>query len=133
MMARKTISLLLIAILVGFGAGPASAQAIAAADYHVGPGQALTSIGAVPWATLAPGDHVYIHWRATPYAEKWVLCRSGSADQPITISGVPGQGNALPIIDGSGAITPTNLNYTGEQRGLFKIGSANIPDDTLPF
>jgi len=103
-----------------------------AADYHVGPGQTLTSIGAVPWATLQPGDHVFIHWRTTPYAEKWVLCRSGTADQPITISGVPGQGNALPIIDGSGAITPTNLNYTGEQRGLFKIGSANVPDDTLP-
>ena len=41
--------------------------------YNVGPGQPLTSIGAVPWATLQPGDTVQIHWRAEGYAEKWVI------------------------------------------------------------
>jgi hypothetical protein len=40
-----------------------------AEDYHVGPSQPLETIGEVPWATLLPGDRIYIHWRDTPYFE----------------------------------------------------------------
>ena len=49
---------------------------LAQADiYNVGPGQTYASIGAAPLATLQPGDTVRIHYRSTPYKEKWVICR----------------------------------------------------------
>jgi parallel beta-helix repeat protein len=103
------------------------------ATYEVGPGRALTSIGQVPWATLQPGDTVLIHYRATPYREKWVICRQGTATAPITVRGVadPATG-ALPIIDGSGAVTAPGLNYWSEDRGVLKIGGASRPADTTP-
>ncbi|MGH9671776.1 MAG: hypothetical protein ACRD44_01220, partial [Bryobacteraceae bacterium] len=56
-----------------------------AAIYDVGPGKQFSSIGAAPWATLQPGDTVRIHYRSTPYKEKWVICRQGTAAAPITV------------------------------------------------
>ncbi len=103
-----------------------------AAVYEVGPAQAMQSIAQVPWATLQPGDTVLIHWRAAAYKEKWVICRQGTAAQPITVRGVPNQNGELPVIDGNGAVTPLNLNFPSEQRAVIKIGSANVPADTLP-
>ena len=47
--------------------------------YEVGPGKPFLSIGAVPWESLLPGDTVLIYYRATPYKEKFVLCRQGTA------------------------------------------------------
>jgi hypothetical protein len=109
-----------------------AAIAADAAVYEVKPNTALDTIAEVPWATLQPGDTVLIHWRAGGYKEKWVICRQGTASQPITVRGVPNQNGDLPIIDGNGAITPLNLNFPSEQRGVIKIGSANIPADTMP-
>ena len=44
------------------------AIAVDATDYEVGSGPAmLPKISDVPWESLAPGDRVLIHWRATPY------------------------------------------------------------------
>jgi hypothetical protein len=103
----------------------AAELASAAAIYDVGPGQPYASIGAVPLATLQPGDSVRIHYRATPYKEKWVICRQGTASQPITFTGVPGPNGELPIIDGVGASTVPGLNYWSENRGVIKIGGAN--------
>lgn len=102
------------------------------ATYEVGPSQPLQNIAQVPWAGLQPGDTVLIYWRAAAYKEKWVICRQGTANAPITVRGVPNQNGELPVIDGNGAVTPLNLNFTGEQRGVIKIGSANIPADTMP-
>jgi len=70
-----------------------------ATDYRVGsePGM-LANIGDVPWESLIAGDRVLIHWRDTPYNEKWVLCRSGTPTSPIVVSGVPGPGGQLPVI-----------------------------------
>lgn len=107
-------------------------QVTRAAVYEVGPAQALQSIAQVPWATLQPGDTVLIHWRAAPYKEKWVICRQGTSDAPITVRGVPNTSGELPVIDGNGAVTPLNLNFPSEQRAVIKIGSANVPADTLP-
>jgi hypothetical protein len=76
-----------------------------AADYHVGPGQTYANIGDVPWESLAAGDTVFIHARPTPYLEKWVLNRVGTAANPITVHGVPDANGALPIIHGEGATT----------------------------
>jgi uncharacterized protein (TIGR03382 family) len=117
--------LILLAMLI--------ASPLAAATYNVGPGQTYSSIGAAPWATLVAGDIVRIHYRATPYAEKWVLCRQGASGNPITVQGVPeaGTGN-LPVITGANAISAPGLNYWGDTRGLLKIGGANTPADTVP-
>ncbi len=104
----------------------------AATDYEVGPGLALEAIGDVPWESLMPGDRVLIHWRADPYAEKWVICRQGTEADPIVVSGVPGPSGELPVIDGRNAVTRTALNYWNEGRGVLKIGGANTPPDTLP-
>ena len=103
-----------------------------AAVYNVGPGQPLASIGAVPWESLGPGDVVRIHWRATPYKEKFVIGRQGTAAAPIVVQGVPGPGGELPVIDGNGATTRLQLDYASEGRGVVKIGSSSIPPDTTP-
>jgi len=109
-----------------------AAGGLAAATYEVGPGKGYTSIGAVPWESLQAGDLVLIHWRSTSYKEKWVLCRQGTAANPITVRGVAGPGGELPVIDGNGATTRSALNYWNEVRGLLKIGGANVPADTMP-
>jgi len=103
-----------------------------ATEYRVGPGQTYTSIGAVPWESLQPGDTVFIHARPSPYVEKWVLGRRGTASAPITVRGVrDAQGN-LPVIVGESATTRPQLNFWNEARGILKIGGANSPADTMP-
>src|SRR5215510_13703669 len=107
-------------------------QIAAAAVYDVGPGQPYASIGSVPLTTLQPGDTVRIHYRTAPYKEKWVICRQGTATQPITFTGVAGPNGELPVIEGIGATTAPGLNYWNDERGVVKIGGANIPADTIP-
>jgi hypothetical protein len=103
-----------------------------ATDYHVGPDETYKKIGDVPWESLAAGDTVFIHARPTPYAEKWVINRVGSAAAPITVRGVPDESGALPIIHGEGATTRSQLNYWNEERGILKIGGSNKPLDGTP-
>lgn len=110
----------------------AAAASARAAVYEVKPNTSLDTIAEVPWATLQPGDTVLIYWKPTAYKEKWVICRQGTASAPITVRGVPNQNGELPVIDGSGATTPANLNFPGDARSVIKIGSANIPADTTP-
>ncbi len=81
--------------------------------YNVGPGQAYTTIGAVPWNNLQPGDTVDIHWQATPYHEKISLAASGTAAAPISIVGVPNAQGQLPVIAGDGATTSPNAPTFG--------------------
>ncbi len=107
-------------------------SAEAATTYEVGPGKVYDTIGAVPWESLQPGDIVLIYWRATPYQEKWVICRQGTAAAPIIVRGIPGPNGELPIIDGNGATTRSALNYWNQERGVIKIGGANVPADTTP-
>jgi Putative Ig domain len=103
-----------------------------AATYAVGPGQPYAAPSAVPWETLQPGDVVLIHWRSTPYRDKWVICRQGTAAAPIVVRGVLGPAGERPIIEGTGATTRLALDYWGEQRAVIKIGGASIPADTMP-
>ena len=123
----RSIPNILVAFLLLGSVPPATA-----ADYEVGPGQTLTTIGEVPWESLMPGDRVLIHWQAAPYTEKWVICRQGTEANPIVVSGVPGPSGELPVIDGRDATTRTALNFWNEGRGVIKIGGANTPPDTLP-
>ncbi len=103
-----------------------------ATNYHVGPGQSLTTISEVPWSTLQPGDRVYIHWSSAPYKEKWVINRQGTAENPIEIIGVDGPERQQAVIDGNGAVTVAGVNFWNESRGVIKIGGSNTPADGLP-
>lgn len=109
----------------------AGAVSVNATVYEVKPGTAMDTIGEVPWATLQPGDTVLIYWRSQGYAEKWVIGRSGTPAQPITIRGVPGPNGELPVIDGRNAVTAPGLNFWSESRGVIKIGGSNVPDNEM--
>src|SRR5262249_51781586 len=110
----------------------ATTSAAVATTYEVGPGKPYANIGDVPWESLQPGATVLIYYRVTPYKEKWVICRQGTAVAPITVRGVLGPNGELPVIDGNGATTRLALDYWSEARGVIKIGGANIPADTMP-
>lgn len=99
------------------------------ATYEVGPGRPLARIGEVPWARLAPGDLVLIHWRPDPYRETWVIGRSGTRDQPIVVRGVPSPEGRLPVIDGQGAVSAPGLDYWNRDRGVIKVGGSSVPND----
>jgi len=127
-MTRFTFPPLLLLMAVAWS-NPARVKG---AEHEVGPGKPLRRIGDVPWESLAPGDRVLIHWREQPYAEKWVICRQGTAEQPIRVIGVPGPEGQLPVIDGRDATTREALNFWNEERGVIKIGGASRPADTMP-
>jgi hypothetical protein len=110
-------------------ASDSSAQSL---TYEVGPGKPYAAIGDVPWESLQAGDTVLIYYRSTPYREKWVICRQGTAAAPITVRGVPGPNGELPVVDGNGATTRLALDYWSDQRGVIKVGGASIPADTMP-
>lgn len=114
--------LIIAALFFLAGVVPASATV-----YEVRPGTAMDTVGEAPWATLQPGDTVLIYWRAQPYAEKWVIGRSGTPSAPITVRGVPGPNGELPVIDGRNAVTAPGLNFWSETRGVIKIGGSNVP------
>lgn len=103
-----------------------------AASYSVGPDQALSSIGDVPWERLGQGDRVLIHWRPEPYREKWVICSEGSKEQPIYVTGVVGDNGERPVIVGRDATTRKELDYWNEDRGVIKIGGASHSSGTVP-
>jgi hypothetical protein len=130
-MKTRLFTLLFHCTVILFFTGLATSIA-QATTYEVGPGKPYANIGDVPWESIQPGDTVLIHWRSTPYKEKWVICRQGTAAAPIIVRGVPGTGGALPVIDGNGATTRTVLNYWNENRSVIKIGGANVPADTTP-
>lgn len=109
-----------------------SCNTIYATAYHVGPGQPLANISEVPWDSLQAGDQVYIHWRSTPYLEKWVINAQGTQQNRIEIIGVSSPSGQKPIIDGNGAVTPTYLDYWNEERSLIKIGGSSVPANGLP-
>ncbi len=110
----------------------AAAATVSAATYEVGPGKAYSKIGQAPWATLQAGDTVLIYWNSTPYYEKWVINRKGTASAPITVRGVPNSAGQLPIIDGNGAVTPSTLAFWNQTRGIIKIGGSTVPADGTP-
>lgn len=127
MVQRKCIFLPIIFLLCAI-----SEPLFGASQFNVGPGHEFNAIGEVPWEELSPGDRVNIHWRNTPYREKWVIGRSGTEEEPIIVSGVPNHTGNLPIIEGNGATTRQALNFWNEKRGLIKIGGSNIPSEEIP-
>ena len=117
---KKSYALILSAIVVSTLALFASYSPVKAQGtlYEVGPNKPYASIGAGPWESLQAGDTVLIYWRSTPYKEKFVICRQGTAAAPITVRGVLGPNGELPVIDGNGATTRSTLNYWNQNRGV---------------
>ena len=120
---RLQMTALAVAALLSTAAPDAAPK-----TYEVGPGRKYETPSDVPWESLKPGETVAIYWRPAPYADKWAVGRSGTADRPITIRGVPGPSGELPVIDGAGARTRRALDYWNESRGVIKIGGTAVPD-----
>ena len=72
--------------------------------YNIGPGQTYTSINALNWSILGPGDTVNIHYKPGGYKELFQVAVRGTAANWITINGVPDANGNLPIIDGKNAV-----------------------------
>ena len=92
-----------------------------ASEYRVGPGKPYTTLGAVPWTHLVPGDTVAISWRPQAYHEKILLTNSGTAAHPIRIYGVAGPQGQLPVLDGQNATTSAQFQFPyapTQDRGL---------------
>ncbi len=108
-----------------------------AAVYDVGPGLNYTNLGSVPWTGLQPGDTVNVHYRAGGYHEVILLSRSGTANAPITLNGIPDPATgALPTLDGAGAVTATNVpwhNASLNTEGVIVVSpNANQPYPYYP-
>lgn len=101
-------------------------------NYHIGPGMEYDKIADAPWNALSPGDTVFIHWKDTPYKEKWVVNLRGQEGAPIVVSGVANMDGELPKIDGNNAETPQNLDFWNENRGVIKVGGASAPNTDMP-
>lgn len=69
-----------------------------------------TNLADVPWGSLTPGSAVNIYYRDEPYREKVIVTETGTAANPIKITGVTDPQGRFPIIDGDGATT-LNFNY----------------------
>jgi len=126
--ARSTFCLFAIISALSLIAG----NLTSAETFNVGPGHSRATPSEVPWESLNAGDTVRIHWRQNPYLDKWVICRQGTALDPIAVIGIPGPNGERPVIEGNGATTRLALNYWNEQRGVIKIGGASVPSDTMP-
>src|SRR5215213_1803217 len=133
---RKWFAVLLVA-----GLGAVSPARAAAADYHVGPDRVYKSIGAVPWYRLEAGDTVFIHWRPTPYFEKFLISTRGTTDKWIRIIGIAGPGGERPVISGRNATTSANMHYRWpapsgssaiQQLGVVQIAAGAGEDRELP-
>jgi hypothetical protein len=84
-----------------------------AAIYNVGPnaGQ-LPKLASVPWGSLKPGDMVNIYPNATGYHEIIQISESGTAQNPITIRGIPDPNTgSLPVIDGADAVMDPKVDF----------------------
>ena len=120
---RSTATLLTCLAVAAFA--PAAAKATV---YDVGPGHDYETPDAAPWRLIEPGDEVRIHWRPEPYRSRWSFSYRGREDAPIVCRGVRGPDGQRPVIDGSNALAPPGVVYTGGTRGIIKIGYCNVPE-----
>ncbi len=95
---------------------------VSAAEYEVGPGKPYARIIDCPTHDLAAGDSILVHYRSEPYREKFLLHGVGTAEQPITLKGVPDASGNKPVIDGEDAVSSMAVDYWHEDRQIIKIG-----------
>jgi len=95
---------------------------------EVGEGKDVADPSGVAWESLEADTLVKIFARAAPYKDKWVVNGPGTAESPIVVVGVPADGK-LPIIDGEGAKTRSELDFWNEVRSVIKIGGSSKPNN----
>ena len=98
-----------------------------AVTYEVGPGKPYASVGDVPWESLNAGDTVLIYYRPRRTRRSSSSSRVGTPSAPITVRGVLGPNGERPVLDGNGATTRAQLNYSSRGRGVIKIGASSVP------
>ncbi len=119
-----TLSLVLILTLLVPNSPMNVVSAAEGRVYEVGEDKEFTSLFDVPWGELNPGDTVKIYWREEPYREKICISRAGTAEAPITITGVPGPDGQLPVITGENAVVSPKYSFWNDNRCVLKIGGA---------
>lgn len=72
--------------------------------FRVGPDKEYTTLHAVPWNSLLPGDKVFVDWKPTPYKECIAIHVRGTSSRWIEIIGVPGPNGELPVLSGQDAV-----------------------------
>ena len=111
--------------------------------YNVGPGQPVTSLTAVPWLSLRPGDVVNVYYQPTPYATIIAITAIGTASKPVIINGVTDASCNRPILTGANAVVAADAvasNYWGQNPGSYLTGdgimnfawSPNDPNHSSP-
>jgi len=129
---------MILILLVGLLLFPTDAWSV---DYHIGPGQTYTTIGAAPWSSLVAGDNIYIHAKAdqAPYYEHIYISAvlQGTEANPIDIVGVPDGSGNRPIIDGANSTTGPNFAPYGDPQyhsalGLLFFGPSTGDADSSP-
>ncbi len=101
--------------------------------YEVGPGKTYTTPNDVPWENLQPSSLVLIAYRLQPYACKWVISTTGSAESPVVVRGVLSDNGERPVISGNNAVTRQELDYWNENRSVLKIGGSSHPGEPPAF
>lgn len=99
-----------------------SGNSFAQTTYNVGPDQMYKNIVDVPWSSLVAGDVVNIHYRSTPYKEKFAVTGTGTESAPITVHGILGPNGERPVIDGEDANTRSGAGGYNQVRGIVNIG-----------
>ena len=120
-----------LSLVAIFGLSISTAPTLAF-DYEVGPGKPYTSIGAVPWADLQPGDRVLIHWRPEPYREKWIIAKGGAESNPVVVRGIRSPDGLRPVVDAREAVTAPGLDYELQEAGVIHVTRAIVPFDPDP-
>jgi hypothetical protein len=107
--------------------------------YEVGPSRAYVNLDVVPWNSLNPGDTVRIHnddvtgQNPTVYNQHVSILASGTATEPIRICGVPDAFGNKPIIDGSKATSPAQVDWASgvlEPLGVMVFYKGSTKSDT---
>jgi hypothetical protein len=103
--------------------------------YNIGPGQTYTSIGALDWSKLGPGDTVNIYYKPGGYHEIFQVAVRGTPASWITINGVPDPATgALPIIDGTNAVlAPQFQNHYAPLSGAGAVVFGTKPNYTAGY
>ena len=96
--------------------------------FEVGPGMPYERIIDCPTHTLLPGDEIRVHYKDTPYYEKFLIQGIGTINQPIIIIGIPDASGKKPIIDGKNAMSLSTVACTNDERQVIKIGQENMAD-----
>ncbi len=95
---------------------------VSAEVYEVGPGKPYARIIDCPTHNLMAGDSILVYYKSEPYKEKFLLHGVGTAEQPITLRGVPDASGNKPVIDGEDAVSSLAVDYWNEDRQIIKIG-----------